>query len=111
MDMSTLPAIGQSASSNQSNSMPDGFYTPYLTLVLPNATTVSALPPQPTSAKHTPALAPITEEQEEAYLHSHDSLPSTGGGTSVAHRIDFERLKFRVVFIFWPALIGITMAL
>ncbi|KAG2095137.1 uncharacterized protein F5147DRAFT_584744 [Suillus discolor] len=30
---------------------------------------------------------------------------------SAAGRIDIEKLKFRVVFIFWPALLGVTMAL
>lgn len=30
---------------------------------------------------------------------------------SAAGRIDIEKLKFRVVFILWPALLGVTMAL
>ncbi|KAG2031112.1 hypothetical protein BDR03DRAFT_973419 [Suillus americanus] len=31
--------------------------------------------------------------------------------SSAAGRIDIEKLKFRVVFILWPALLGVTMAL
>ncbi|KAG2360822.1 hypothetical protein BDR07DRAFT_1608322 [Suillus spraguei] len=35
--------------------------------------------------------------------------PSRSAGS--AGRIDIEKLKFRVVFILWPALLGVTMAL
>ncbi|OCH84793.1 hypothetical protein OBBRIDRAFT_785709 [Obba rivulosa] len=38
----------------------------------------------------------------------------TGAGTGIVGRrttVDLERVKFRLVFILWPALVGITMAL
>ncbi|KAG1833634.1 hypothetical protein DFJ58DRAFT_918068 [Suillus subalutaceus] len=37
--------------------------------------------------------------------------PSRSSSSSAAGRIDIEKLKFRVVFILWPALLGVTMAL
>ncbi|KAG1732847.1 uncharacterized protein EDB91DRAFT_1348938 [Suillus paluster] len=37
--------------------------------------------------------------------------PSGNSKSSAAGRIDIEKLKFRVVFILWPALLGVTMAL
>ncbi|KAG1745631.1 hypothetical protein EDB19DRAFT_1632197 [Suillus lakei] len=37
--------------------------------------------------------------------------PSGNSRSSAAGRIDIEKLKFRVVFILWPALLGVTMAL
>jgi hypothetical protein len=37
--------------------------------------------------------------------------PSKSRLGNAAGRIDIEKLKFRVVFILWPALLGVTMAL
>jgi hypothetical protein len=37
--------------------------------------------------------------------------PSGNSRNGAAGRIDIEKLKFRVVFILWPALLGVTMAL
>ncbi|KAG1780014.1 hypothetical protein EV702DRAFT_1024308 [Suillus placidus] len=37
--------------------------------------------------------------------------PSGNSRSGAAGRIDIEKLKFRVVFILWPALLGVTMAL
>ncbi|KAG1730719.1 hypothetical protein EDD22DRAFT_973951 [Suillus occidentalis] len=37
--------------------------------------------------------------------------PSSNSRNAAAGRIDIEKLKFRVVFILWPALLGVTMAL
>ncbi|KAG1813667.1 uncharacterized protein BJ212DRAFT_1588642 [Suillus subaureus] len=37
--------------------------------------------------------------------------PSRSRLGNAAGRIDIEKLKFRVVFILWPALLGVTMAL
>ncbi|KAG2753737.1 hypothetical protein P692DRAFT_20721588 [Suillus brevipes Sb2] len=37
--------------------------------------------------------------------------PSSNSRNGAAGRIDIEKLKFRVVFILWPALLGVTMAL
>lgn len=89
---------------------PDELFTPYLTLVLPNATVTSALQPVRTSARPTPTRPPISSDEEDAYLHA-QSPQYIAGASPVGHRIDFEKLKFRLVFILWPALIGITMAL
>ncbi|KAG2346463.1 hypothetical protein BDR05DRAFT_855055, partial [Suillus weaverae] len=36
--------------------------------------------------------------------------PSGNSRSGAAGRIDIEKLKFRVVFILWPALLGVTMA-
>lgn len=128
--MSTIPALtpGSSSSSssasngtatfarpNQTTTDPSiSMYTPYLTLVLPNATITSALAPRPTVVKPPMAGAPVSNDEEAEYLkHDHAQIQQTsdaGGGTA-AHRVDLERLKFRLVFILWPALVGITMAL
>ncbi|KAG0702625.1 hypothetical protein DFH29DRAFT_490849 [Suillus ampliporus] len=37
--------------------------------------------------------------------------PSGNSRNSAGGRIDIEKLKFRLVFILWPALLGVTMAL
>ena len=108
IDMSSIPAAGQQT---QPNPTTGGFFTPYLTLVLPNETTVATLAPQRTSTKPSPTLAPISPEDEDAYLHSHSPKTNNAGESPIRHRFDFERLKFRMVFVVWPALIGITMAL
>lgn len=122
--MSTIPALtpGSSSSSNnttttfarpnQTTTDPSiSMYTPYLTLVLPNATITSALAPRPTVAKPPMGAPPVSNDEEAEYLkHDHQQIQQTsdaGGG----HRVDLERLKFRLVFILWPALVGITMAL
>lgn len=108
LDMSSMEALRQGALNNQTTSGADGLYTPYLTLILPNATSVSALQPVSTSIKLAPTAPAVSSEEEDAYLHAHDGLPVT---SSAERTVDFERLKFRLVFILWPALVGITMAL
>lgn len=97
---------------SNTSSAADALYTPYLTLVLPNTTTVSALAPQRTSARPAPTAPPVSADDESAYLHAHGETQSSGAaGTALGRRIDFERLKFRLVFIIWPAVVGITMAM
>lgn len=87
-------------------------YTPYLTLVLPDTTVVSALSPRPASATPRPAASPVSSADEEEYLkHDFAHGQASDAGAGAAQRIDLERLKFRLVFILWPALVGITMAL
>ena len=111
--MATMSAAGQ-RNNHSSVFGGDGLYTPYLTLVLPNTTIVSALPAHSVTSKvSTPTVAPITPEDEQAYLHSHtpNSDANVSPANSINHRIDFERLKFRIVFILWPAIVGITMAI
>lgn len=108
LDTSTMEALRQGTLDNQTTPSADGLYTPYLTLILPNATSVSALLPVSTSIKLSPTAPAVSSEEEDAYLHAHDGQPVTSGAERT---IDFERLKFRLVFILWPALVGITMAL
>lgn len=105
IDMSSVIPAGQSSM------LTDGLYTPYLTVVLPNATSVSALTPQRTTARPSPSIAPVTPDEEDAYLHPHGPSSNSAAGFSLGGRIDLERLKFRIVFVLWPAIVGITMAL
>lgn len=107
-DMSSVVPAGQT---NQSSTLTDGLYTPYLTVVLPNATSVSALAPLRTTARPSPSVAPVSPDEEDAYLHSHGQSTNNAAGFSLGGSIDLERLKFRIVFVLWPALVGITMAL
>ena len=113
LDMASISAAGQNVSGNLTSATSHALSTPYLTLVLPNSTVVSALPARPTSAKATPTASrsAVSAEDEQSYLDSHTPKSAKSVSNSITHRIDFERLKFRIVFIFWPALVGITMAL
>ncbi|KAI8986855.1 hypothetical protein BD414DRAFT_461297 [Trametes punicea] len=85
------------------------YITPELTLVLPDATVVSTLKPTPVTMRPTATAPPLTIEEDEPYAPA-----QTGAAVATAGKrptIDMERLKFRLVFIFWPALVGISMAL
>ena len=111
-----MASLSPASMSNQTADMSDGFYTPYLTLVLPNATIVSTLAPQRTSTRPSPTAPPVSTDDENTYLHAHEPQSNNAArgswiGNSLGRRIDFERLKFRLVFIIWPALVGITMAM
>ena len=112
--MSTIPALTVGAPAQpQTTQMPVGsLYTPYLTLVLPNTTIVSALAPRPTVAPANAGIPPVTEEEAAEHSKHDGQRPQTSdAGGNAGQRIDLERLKFRLVFILWPALVGITMAL
>ncbi|KAI0087241.1 hypothetical protein BDY19DRAFT_956916 [Irpex rosettiformis] len=62
------------------------------------------------SAQPSSTLPPISPQDEEDYLRNHRGPGAvSNGGTTL--NIDYERLKFQLVFIIWPAIIGITMAL
>ncbi|KAI0360775.1 hypothetical protein OH77DRAFT_1418783 [Trametes cingulata] len=85
------------------------YITPMLTLVLPGATIVSTLKPTPVTMRPTSTAPPLSIEED-------DRPTNTQTGAAVATlgkrpTIDMERFKFRMVFIFWPALVGISMAL
>ena len=113
LDMASLMPASMS---NQTTLAPDDLYTPYLTIVLPNTTSVTTLAPTRASARPSPTASPVSADDENAYLHAHDpqSNSAIGGssfGSSLGRRIDLERLKFRLVFIIWPAVVGITMAI
>lgn len=83
---------------------------PAATFVLPNTTIISQL--APTKTMDTPQTVypnPLKPGQDVASGgkgHYHNSASSLG-----STRVDLEKLKFRLVFIVWPALIGISMAL
>ncbi|KAI0700337.1 hypothetical protein BC835DRAFT_1328467 [Cytidiella melzeri] len=69
-------------------------------------TTPSSSYPQPSASSTIP---PISAEEEEDFLRHHRGPHSSAGSAILC--VDYERLKFRLVFIIWPAVIGITMAL
>ncbi|GJE92426.1 hypothetical protein PsYK624_085800 [Phanerochaete sordida] len=110
--MAALAPAAPASASNGTDAA-DALFTPYLTLVLPNTTTVSALAPQRTSARPAASAPPVSASDEDAYLHAHGggATSGAGGAGALGRHIDFERLKFRLVFIIWPALVGITMAM
>ena len=109
-------------SSSTASKRPSGtggasLYTPHLTLVLPGTTITSALAPRPPTASPTPTASAVSVEDESEF-EKHDSpqevrqvAQKTSSGAGRLGGIDLERLKFRLVFIFWPTLVGISMAL
>ncbi|KAJ7097581.1 hypothetical protein C8R44DRAFT_811691 [Mycena epipterygia] len=98
---SALPYVPQLDGANATH--------PLLTLVLPSATITSDLPP--------------TVEFAAATTISAGPLPKGGGAGTGLDRVhspnsanprkgsDYPDARFRLVFILWPALIGISMAL
>ncbi|KZT18412.1 hypothetical protein NEOLEDRAFT_1143432 [Neolentinus lepideus HHB14362 ss-1] len=84
----------------------------FLTLVMPNSTVVSELPLRPSPTPVTTYYA-----GEEHY----NSSPGPGqfqpknkpysASLSRSAVVDLEKLKFRIIFILWPALMGITMSI
>ncbi|RPD65421.1 hypothetical protein L226DRAFT_242918 [Lentinus tigrinus ALCF2SS1-7] len=92
------------------------YVTPMLTLVLPGSTVVSALKPTPSTISPSPsATAPSVSTYEDQGLDSRmrGHRLSDAGVASIRKRttVDMEYLKFQSVFVFWPTLIGIAMAL
>ncbi|EPQ51424.1 hypothetical protein GLOTRDRAFT_132798 [Gloeophyllum trabeum ATCC 11539] len=86
----------------------------FLTLVMPDLTLVSQLPPRPTPTPVTTFYA--GQEQEDQGSDSSSRLgPAKSRPTSASWSrfavLDIEKIKFRIVFILWPALMGITMAI
>ena len=82
--------------------------TPDTTLVLPNATTVSEIAQTSNIVTATTIYAdPLRNGQGDTGLNKIHN----GAGASASKRVDLEKIKFRLVFILWPALIGISMAL
>ncbi|PSR71474.1 hypothetical protein PHLCEN_2v12639 [Hermanssonia centrifuga] len=110
MNMSSTPAFGQGVLNHSSTNPGPSLYTPYLTLVLPDTTYISPLAPRPTSA--TPSNTPVTVEEENEHLRDESGQKMTSNAIrDYGLRMNLERLKFRLVFILWPALVGMTMAL
>ncbi|KAI0795003.1 hypothetical protein C8Q75DRAFT_748511 [Abortiporus biennis] len=78
-------------------------YAP-LTLGLPNSTYTTP------SAQPSNTVSPIADQQQDSG-DSSDGIPNQSGSSIAGRRVDMEKIKFRLVFILWPALIGISMAL
>jgi len=77
-----------------------------LTLVLPSSTIVSELTPTPSFAASSTVVAnplPSSSDGLNRVLN--------GGVSTTGKRFDMEKFKFRLVFIVWPALIGLSMAM
>lgn len=72
---------------------------PLVTMITANATT-------PTQGHPTPA--PSSASSLTVPTQSGRTVAQTN---SAAGRMDMEKIKFRLVFILWPALMGITMAM
>ncbi|GBE84629.1 predicted protein [Sparassis crispa] len=93
--------------------------TPYTGLEAPRAdegsTSVSiALPSISTSPSASPSSSTTTGASATTMQNPYADKKKTGaGGGNLWRRtsVDLERAKFRLVFILWPVLIGITMAL
>ena len=107
IDMATIaPLDGLTIDAHNESAPIVTYITPKLTLVLPNATLVSTLKPTPVTMQPTATAPPLTIEEDEPQLPV-----QTGAAAATLGNFDMERFKFRLVFIFWPALVGITMAL
>ncbi len=108
---SLFPLHGPIIDSHNDSAASVVYVTPQLTLVLPDTTTVSNLKPVPSTIRASPTPSSSTTLQDEG---SGSSGPRNGALTAGVRKrptVDLERLKFRFVFVFWPTLIGITMAL
>ncbi|KAI0079796.1 hypothetical protein K474DRAFT_1638964 [Panus rudis PR-1116 ss-1] len=77
-----------------------GPYT-YPTSSLPNSS-------KPPSSQETTPVSSFGSSDGEGQARSR---PLTSNSGPASKRIDYEKLKFRIVFILWPAVIGLTMAL
>lgn len=77
------------------------------TLSLPNTIHTLSNP----SSSSAPAPTP-SDPSPSPMVPQQISAPNVNdaGGTAT-RRVDMEKLKFRLVFILWPAMIGLTMAL
>ncbi|KIY47724.1 hypothetical protein FISHEDRAFT_74390 [Fistulina hepatica ATCC 64428] len=88
-----------------------------LTLVLPSTTLVTQLAKptlQPNISSYTTVTADSLENHGSSSVSKDgDSEPFPQGRSrnSAAFKLDLEKLKFQLVFIVWPAMIGISMAM
>ena len=85
------------------------YITPEITLVLPNTTVVSTLKPTLAATASTTTAPPMTITPPPDPPRQASSAQAVG--VRKRPTVDLERLKFRFVFIFWPTIIGLTMAL
>ncbi|KAI0717446.1 hypothetical protein C8T65DRAFT_805148 [Cerioporus squamosus] len=115
--MTNLYPFGGPSTTDNNNTDPNVVYvTPMLTLVLPESTIVSALKPTPSTLSPS-GTAPSESTLEDEGFHSRmrgpGQLQSGAAAAGIRKRptVNLEYLKFQSVFIFWPTLIGIAMAL
>ena len=112
--ISSLSPLDVPAIDAHNNSNPNIVYvTPELTLVLPDTTVVSTLKPTPSTVQASSTPPSITTLEDDG-LNVPGSRQRNGPvvfGLCKRPTVDLERLKFRFVFIFWPTLVGISMAL
>nr|VWO97994.1 Uncharacterized protein [Ganoderma boninense] len=107
--MSTIPPFdGPTIGTHNESTFTIAYVSPKLTVTLPTTTSVKSIAYSPSQAS---GFAPPI-----ASLENDPRMPPTKAGSAAAGlrkrpTVDLERLKFRFVFIFWPTLIGITMAL
>ena len=110
--MSSLaPLSGPTIDAHNESAKSISYVTPKLTIVLPNATTTSTLEPMPATTTEPLMTAPPISSLDGGQHMAHGKTGSAAAGLRKRPTVDLERLKFRFVFIFWPTLIGITMAL
>ena len=119
---------GDLNTSTISLSIPPGAvpYPPAVTFVLPDTTITSHLSPTyvtplPTSStKPTSTFSPSADQSSSTFIEVEarptsyaitNNAASTTSAQGTGSKLDWERLKFRIVFILWPAMIGLTMAL
>ncbi|KAA1467538.1 hypothetical protein DENSPDRAFT_251109 [Dentipellis sp. KUC8613] len=104
-NVSTIP-VGALTNSDTSGAVP--YKTaPIFTVVLPGTTlTSSQLPVQTPTTISAPSLPSHSSEAK-----SPEQPEKADQRNGVVGRVDMEKLKFRLVFILWPALMGITMAM
>ncbi|KAI0777580.1 hypothetical protein BD413DRAFT_517992 [Trametes elegans] len=106
-DMASLfPLDGPTIDAHNESSPVVTYMTPRLTLVLPDATVVSMLKPTPVMARATATAPPLSIAEDDPR-----TITQAGAALGKRSTLDMERLKFRLVSIFWPALVGISMAL
>lgn len=106
-DMATIyPLDGLSIDAHDEDAPTVTYITPALTLVLPDATIVSMLKPTLVTLRPSATAPPLSTEQADR-----PSGLQKGAAMATLPTLDIERFKFRIVFIFWPALVGISMAM
>lgn len=109
MGMSNIaPLDGPTINTHNESSVSIAYVSPKVTVKLPTST--STVKSTSTSSRPSAFAPPIASLENDPGLQ-----PSMAGSAAAGLRkrptVDLERLKFRFVFIFWPTLIGITMAL
>ncbi|EJF63929.1 hypothetical protein DICSQDRAFT_167975 [Dichomitus squalens LYAD-421 SS1] len=109
--MSSLaPLDGPTIDAHNESAVSISYVTPKLTVVLPGTTTTSTSQSMPTTLEPSMTAPPISNLDGGQHM-AHGKTGSAAAGLRKRPTVDLERLKFRFVFIFWPTLIGITMAL